>query len=81
MSTLTIRTNNAPRDVLTWFDLAPREQAEFDYLDTDDARSGASFFRYIGFAPHSAASTGAASHPGISTSNPTSYPAACGQGV
>lgn len=48
MSTLTIRTNNAPRDVLNWFALAPHEQAEFDYLETEDAQCGASFFRYKG---------------------------------
>lgn len=48
MSTLTIRTNNAPRDVVYFWELTTKEQAEFDYLDTEDAQSSASFFRYKG---------------------------------
>lgn len=46
---LTIRTNNVPRDVLTWYDLTAKEQAEFDYLDTDDRQAEASFVRYRGW--------------------------------
>ena len=48
MSTLTIRTNNAPRDVVYFWELTTKEQAEFDYLDSEDAQSSASFFRYKG---------------------------------
>lgn len=39
-----IKTNNQPRDVLTWYDLTPAEQKEFDYLDEGKG----SFFRYKG---------------------------------
>ena len=37
-----IKTNNQPRDVLTWYDLTPAEQKEFDYLEEGEG----SFFRY-----------------------------------
>jgi len=46
--TMTIKTNNVPRDVLHWWDLTDVERAEFDYLDFDTAQSDASFFRYRG---------------------------------
>lgn len=28
-----IKTNNQPRDILSWYDLTPAEQKEFDYLE------------------------------------------------
>ena len=37
-----IVTNNQPRDILTWYDLTPAEQKEFDYLEEGEG----SFFRY-----------------------------------
>lgn len=43
-----IRTNHQPRDVLSWHDLSAKEQAEFDYLDSEGAREGAQFMRYRG---------------------------------
>ena len=46
--TMTIKTNNVPRDVLSWYELTDAERAEFDYLDSDTAQSDASFFRYRG---------------------------------
>jgi hypothetical protein len=48
MSTLTIHTNNVPRNTLNWFELTPKEQKEFDYLDTEDRQMDASFLRYKG---------------------------------
>lgn len=46
--TMTIKTNNVPRDVLHWYELTDAERAEFDYLDSDDAQCSASFFRHRG---------------------------------
>ena len=46
--TMTIKTNNVPRDVVYWYELTDAERAEFDYLDSDDAQCSASFFRYRG---------------------------------
>ena len=37
-----IKTNNKPRDILTWYDLTPEEQKEFDYFEEGEG----SFFRY-----------------------------------
>ena len=37
-----IKTNNQPRDILSWYDLTPAERKEFDYLEEGDG----SFFRY-----------------------------------
>lgn len=37
-----IKTNNHPREVLTWYDLTPEEQKEFNYLEEGEG----SFFRY-----------------------------------
>jgi hypothetical protein len=48
VSGLTIRTSHQSRPVLQWHDLSARERREFDYLDTDDARSCAEFVRYRG---------------------------------
>lgn len=45
---MNIITNNRPRLLLDWNQLTSREQSNFDYLDSDDARIGASFFRYRG---------------------------------
>ena len=38
--------NNKPRHVLHWHDLAPTEQAEFDWIEDSD--NSYSFFRYRG---------------------------------
>ena len=38
-----IKTNNQPRDILTWYDLTPAERKEFDYLEEGEG----SFFRYM----------------------------------
>ena len=46
--TITITTNNVPRSVLYWSDLNAKEQAEFDYLDTDERKLEARFFLYKG---------------------------------
>ena len=46
--TMTIKTNNVPRDVLFWYELTDAERAEFDYLDSEVAQSDASFFRHRG---------------------------------
>ena len=37
-----IKTNNHPRDILSWYDLTPAERKEFDYLEEGEG----SFFRY-----------------------------------
>lgn len=44
----TIYCNNTPRDIVYWWELTPKEQKEFTYLDDDDRRMDASFFRYRG---------------------------------
>lgn len=49
--TLTIRTNNHPRDVIDAFELTLEERKEFDYLDwqaIDRGEDSASFVRYQG---------------------------------
>ena len=40
-----IKTNNQPRENLTWHQLTPKEQKEFDYFDPSNIGS---FFRYKG---------------------------------
>ena len=45
---VTIYTNNVPRELIQWWQLTPREQKEFDYLDTEERQEGAVFFRYKG---------------------------------
>ena len=40
-----IVTNNQPRAILSWYDLTPAEQKEFDYFDPSNIGS---FFRYKG---------------------------------
>ncbi len=47
---LEIITNNHPRLLLCWHDLTKAERESFDYLDTDESREFASFFRYRGAA-------------------------------
>lgn len=37
-----IKTNNQPRDIISWYDLTPEEQKEFDYLEDGEGL----FFRY-----------------------------------
>lgn len=48
MTETKIVTNNVPRFTLDWRDLTPKEQKEFDYLDSDDRQSEATFVRYRG---------------------------------
>jgi hypothetical protein len=50
MAEMTIKTNNVPRDVVYWYELTEKERAEFDYIETDDEQSEATFFRYKGEA-------------------------------
>ncbi len=38
--------NNHALILLDWNQLTPKEQKDFDYLDTEDAQASASFFRY-----------------------------------
>ena len=45
MSELKIRTNGHYRPVLNWYDLLPKEQEEYAYLEEE----GGSFFRYRGW--------------------------------
>lgn len=40
-----IVTNNQPRDILTWRQLTPKEQKEFDYFNPSNIGQ---FFRYKG---------------------------------
>jgi hypothetical protein len=44
MSTMTIKTNNIPRDVLAWFDLTRDERANFAHYRGED--DGAAYVRY-----------------------------------
>lgn len=49
--TVTVITNNVPRDIIDAWQLTPAERAEFDYLDWPAIEAGsdsASFFRYRG---------------------------------
>jgi hypothetical protein len=51
LDSITIRTNNVPRDIIDAWELSADERAEFDYIDwpaVDDGRESASFFRYRG---------------------------------
>lgn len=48
---VTVRTNNVPRDLIYAYELTASEREQFDYLDwqaIDDGRDGATFFRYKG---------------------------------
>ena len=49
MGATSIVTNWQPRDVLRWYDLTPKEQKEFDYMDTEQDRDEGSFFRFKGW--------------------------------
>lgn len=49
---LTITTNNQPRDILHWHDLSDKERDDLDYLDTEERKEQASFFRYKGEIYH-----------------------------
>lgn len=44
----TIITNNVPRNCISWHELTPAEQHEFEYLETAAEQDYASFFRYRG---------------------------------
>jgi hypothetical protein len=45
---MNIKTNHHRYPILSWFDLSAKEQKEFEYLDTEDRKLDASFFRYKG---------------------------------
>src|SRR6185369_11732596 len=40
--------NHVTCDIIMWHELTAAEQCEFDWLDTDDKRNEATFFRYKG---------------------------------
>lgn len=48
MGDLTVVTNNRPRLLLSWDELKPKEQREFDYLE-GEARYDTDFVRYRGW--------------------------------
>lgn len=48
MGDFTVVTNNRPRLLLTWDELTPKEQREFDYLE-GEARYDTDFVRYRGW--------------------------------
>ena len=50
MSDVTIISNNKPRLTLYWHDLTAKEQADHDYLDSQESQECASFVRYKGYA-------------------------------
>lgn len=52
MSDLVIKTNNVPRQLLSWHELSEKERAEFDYLDTEEAQEWARFVRYKNWVYH-----------------------------
>ena len=43
--TITIKTDNKWRNLLSWYELTEKEKAEFDWLENDN---GEDFFRYKG---------------------------------
>lgn len=43
-----IKTNFQYRDILSWYDLAPKEQAEFNYIKDQNRAEWSEFFRYRG---------------------------------
>ena len=48
---VTVKTNNIPRDIVDAWELTPAERADVDYLDwqaIEEGRESASFFRYRG---------------------------------
>lgn len=44
-----IATNNRPRDLLSWYELTPKEQKEFDYIETPEDDGMDRFVRYRGW--------------------------------
>lgn len=51
MNTVSVRTNNVPRDVVEAFELTADERREFDYVDweaVDRGEDSPTFFRYKG---------------------------------
>jgi len=44
----TITTSNRWREALCWSDLTPKEQADFDWLETPEQQAEASFLRAYG---------------------------------
>ena len=46
---ISIKTNNKPRDILQWNNLTVKERAEFDWLKTEAEQDEASFIRYRGW--------------------------------
>lgn len=42
---LNIKTNNQARDLMCWFDLTPKEQSQFDWIEKPED-CAESFFRY-----------------------------------
>ncbi len=47
MSSVTVKTNNHPREILSWEQLTTSEKREFGYQDIADI-CGGSYFRYRG---------------------------------
>jgi len=47
---MTIRTSGQLREILSWYDLTPREQKEFSYLESNNVRTteDAKFVKYRG---------------------------------
>lgn len=48
MSDLVIITNHKPCSTLRWYNLTPREQAEFYYINDETRQDDAEFVRYRG---------------------------------
>jgi hypothetical protein len=46
MTSLKVTSNYKPREALCWHDLTDKEKKKFDYLDSEEKQSEASFFRY-----------------------------------
>lgn len=47
MTTMTVKTNNQPRELLAWHELSPADANWFDYVDAED-RYSPRFVRYRG---------------------------------
>jgi len=48
MEKMTVKSNSQARHTLDWHDLTALEQAEFDYIDSEQSRVDATFVRYRG---------------------------------
>lgn len=51
MTTVTVRTNNVPRDVVEGYELTEAERASFDYVDwpaVERGEASPTFVRYLG---------------------------------